>query len=418
MWCSLMPSTGQLVDQGEDALQCLDEGRRIEQLRTDVAVDAGYRDVGQGGRAAIEVERVVVGDAELGLLEAGRDVRMGLRIDVRIDAQADRRPLAALAGHFIQALQFRDRLDIEAEDAGFQRQLHFRSRLADAREDDFLRVGTGGQHALQFAAGDDVETGTEAGEQVEDGEVGVGLDGVADQRAVAGRMGVQYVLEFTQRLGQRSAGIDIGRRAELFGNGGQGDGFGVQDAVLQGKGTHGFGVWVSVLTSGPVLAGWALVDGAGFGLPNSGSGAGPVGRSSGPFMPQAARPRMISKAAILDMVWGAVSEERDGSTRWMTRISTSWPTRCWPGSRQRSRRAMPISTLNWGRRRAGNRVCRWQQDHRQPPGGRQGNLGCGARLVAFISAGMVPPGATPATTPNCWPDYRPSPASRPASRSI
>ena len=123
---------GQLVDQGEDALQCLDEGRRIEQLRTDVAVDAGHRDMGQGGRAAIEVERMLVGDAELGLLQTGGNVRMGLRIDVRIDAQADRRLLAALAGNFIQALQFRDRLDIEAENAGFQPQLHFCSRLADA----------------------------------------------------------------------------------------------------------------------------------------------------------------------------------------------------------------------------------------------------------------------------------------------
>ncbi|HLO63114.1 MAG TPA: hypothetical protein VK165_09145, partial [Azonexus sp.] len=83
---------------------------------------------------------------------------------------------------------------------------------------------------------------------------------------------------------------------ELFGEGGEGDGFGVQDAVFQGKVGHWALGRVVVLTS---LAG-ALP------LPSSGSDAGPDGLSSWPRMPQAARPRMISSAAILDM-FGALS---------------------------------------------------------------------------------------------------------------
>lgn len=39
---------------------------------------------------------------------------------------------------------------------------------------------------------------------------------------------------------------------------------------------------------------------AGYG-PNKGVGAGPGGNSSGPFMPQAARPNMINTAAIRDI---------------------------------------------------------------------------------------------------------------------
>ena len=97
---------GQLVYKGQNALERLDEGRRIEQLRTDMAVDAGYLDIGQCGGAAVEGQRVVVGHAELGFLEAGRDIGVGLGVDVRIDAQADRRPLAALAGDVVQAFQF------------------------------------------------------------------------------------------------------------------------------------------------------------------------------------------------------------------------------------------------------------------------------------------------------------------------
>ena len=109
-------------------------------------------------------------------------------------------------------------------------------------------------------------------------------------------MASQNVLKLAQRGFQRGAGIDIGRRTELIGNGRQGNGFGVQDAVFQGKLGHGALGLVVVLTSLP----------AGLALPSSGSDAGPGGISSRPFMPQAARLRIISKAAILDM-FGALS---------------------------------------------------------------------------------------------------------------
>jgi len=62
---------GQLIYKSQNAFERLDEGRRIEQLRTDVAVDAGHLDIGQHGGTAVEGQRVVVGDTELGFLEAG-----------------------------------------------------------------------------------------------------------------------------------------------------------------------------------------------------------------------------------------------------------------------------------------------------------------------------------------------------------
>ena len=42
------------------------------------------------------------------------------------------------------------------------------------------RIAAGAQHAVQFAAGDDVETGAGLGQQREYGQRGVGFDGVAD----------------------------------------------------------------------------------------------------------------------------------------------------------------------------------------------------------------------------------------------
>ena len=53
--------------------------------------------------------------------------------------------------------------------------------LADAGEDDAFERGlVGAADAFEFTAGDDVEAGAELGEEAEDGEGGVGLDGVAD----------------------------------------------------------------------------------------------------------------------------------------------------------------------------------------------------------------------------------------------
>ena len=155
---------GQLVNEGQNAFQRLGKGGGIKQLRADVAINADDTDVRQGGCAAIQGQRVVVSHAKLRFLETGRNVGVGFRVDVGINAQADRRILAALPGNVVQAFEFRNRFDIEAENASIQRLLHFRSGLADTGKNDFLRVSPGGQHALQFATGNDVETGAQSGE--------------------------------------------------------------------------------------------------------------------------------------------------------------------------------------------------------------------------------------------------------------
>jgi hypothetical protein len=86
---------------------------------------------------------------------------------------------------------------------------------------------------LQFATGNDVEPGAHACKDIENGEIGVGLDREADERTVAGRVATQYVLEFSQRGFQSGSRIDVGWRAKLFGKRGEGHRFGVQDAIFQ-----------------------------------------------------------------------------------------------------------------------------------------------------------------------------------------
>ncbi len=97
----------QLADEIGDDAKGLIEGRKIGQLRADVDIDAAdpeagqVRGLGEGGAGAGD------GDAELILSFAGGDFRVGLGIDIGIDAQRDRRDAAHRAGELRQGVQFR-----------------------------------------------------------------------------------------------------------------------------------------------------------------------------------------------------------------------------------------------------------------------------------------------------------------------
>ncbi len=53
-------------------------------------------------------------------------------IDIGIDANADRRPLACSAGRGIEVIELAGRFDVEAMDAQLERPVHFRGGLSDA----------------------------------------------------------------------------------------------------------------------------------------------------------------------------------------------------------------------------------------------------------------------------------------------
>ena len=76
---------------------------------------------------------------------------MRFGVNIGIDAQADRRLLAEMAGDFVQAFELGRGFNVEAENAGFQRKFHFASRLANPGKDDFFRVGAGRQNTFQLA---------------------------------------------------------------------------------------------------------------------------------------------------------------------------------------------------------------------------------------------------------------------------
>src|SRR3954454_15461991 len=97
-------------------------------------------------------------------------------VDLRVHSQRNWRSPSQAGGDARDALELGLRLDVQAADAAFQRQLYFRLALANAGEKRLRRFAAGSHHTRELAARDDVEAGAEACEQREHREVGVRLD--------------------------------------------------------------------------------------------------------------------------------------------------------------------------------------------------------------------------------------------------
>ena len=69
--------------------------------------------------------------------------------------------------------------------------------------------------------GDDVEVRAFGGEEIQDREIGIRLDGVADRMVQPG----EGVIEATEIIPNGLRGIDVGRSADGVGNGGEVDAF-------------------------------------------------------------------------------------------------------------------------------------------------------------------------------------------------
>ncbi len=128
-------------------------------LRADVNADAVRLEPAMAGHAFVDRERLPDVDAEFVLAQAGGDVGMGLGEDVGIDAQGKARlassawPRARASSSSSASLS-----TLNSRMPALERQVDLRGGLAHAGEDHAAHsLGRGGQHALQLAAGDDVE---------------------------------------------------------------------------------------------------------------------------------------------------------------------------------------------------------------------------------------------------------------------
>jgi hypothetical protein len=137
----------QVGGERRELLERLDKRRHLGDLRADVRLDALDLDVrvlrGRlvGGRGLLER------DAELVAARPRRDLRVGVRVDVGIDPDRDRRLHAQLAGDVVDPRELGLALDVEREDARLQGQADLGVGLADARKDALLDARPRRQHA-------------------------------------------------------------------------------------------------------------------------------------------------------------------------------------------------------------------------------------------------------------------------------
>src|SRR5512144_1523626 len=101
---------------------------------------------------------------------------MRMRIDVRVDSKRDRRLQILVARTLVDVGKFRFALDVEAKDMLIESVFDFFPRFAYARKRAFRRIRAGRDYAEKFAAGNDVESGSGVGEQLQNGAIGVRLN--------------------------------------------------------------------------------------------------------------------------------------------------------------------------------------------------------------------------------------------------
>ncbi len=196
-------------DQFQHAIERVAERRELGDLRADVHVDAcDLQRVAARGQP-IQLSCGAKRHTELVVLQSGRDVGMGLRINIGVDPDGDGRALSHLPGDRLDAPQLRCRLDVEAQDLRRQRLADLGARFADTGKHHLARISTGCDHTRQFAPGHDVEAGTEPGQYPKHGEVRIGLERVADQRIATGAS----VPELLVGVFDRRARVDVARRA-------------------------------------------------------------------------------------------------------------------------------------------------------------------------------------------------------------
>ena len=171
---------------------------------------------------------------------------MRLRIDVGIDAKADRRDLACAFGDALEVLELARGLDVEAEDVQRRAPAQLLVGLADAGEHDLARIAAGRDHARELAAGHDVEAAAQAREDVEHGEVRVGLHRVADEM----RQRRERAVELAVGGLERGARIHKAGGAETRRDVGERHALDAELAIPIGERGHSF--W-SLFSSGAVL---------------------------------------------------------------------------------------------------------------------------------------------------------------------
>ena len=235
-----------LLDEIKQAVGSVQVRCHFGDLGADVEIDAHHLEAGEGSGALVGGQSTFMGHAKLVALESGGDIGVGLGVDVRVHADADRRGLAFCDGHFAQNLQLCFAFHVETQNASLQRLPHFQARFTHAGKNHLAGIATGGNDTLQFTTRDDVESTPLAGKKLQQRQRGVGFHGIADMQLASG----ETTLVSGQCIAHGGHRIDEKRRAVLLGKVAGPQPFDAQVVVTvgdmgsagQGIGSHGVAV--------------------------------------------------------------------------------------------------------------------------------------------------------------------------------
>ncbi len=97
---------GQGVDQHQDAVQRIEKGAGVGELRADMAVHALDGQVRQAGGVGVHLRGAGDINAEFIVAQAGGNIGVRFGVDIGIDANRHRRHHAHLGGHGVEPFQF------------------------------------------------------------------------------------------------------------------------------------------------------------------------------------------------------------------------------------------------------------------------------------------------------------------------
>ena len=133
------------------------------------------------GGDLIDLGSPVDPDAEFVFAFARRDEFVRFRIHIGVHSNGDRGFHSEGSSDFVDAGKLAFAFDIERVNAFLQCECDLLASFANARKGAAVSASTGFQNTEQLTAGDDIKTRAELCQQIENGEIGVCFDGVADE---------------------------------------------------------------------------------------------------------------------------------------------------------------------------------------------------------------------------------------------
>src|SRR6185437_14160552 len=160
----VVASLAKLPDKLRNAFHgCIERGE-ITNLRPDVNAHPRSLQVLRRGNVFVKLPRLPDRYSELVLMQSRRNVRMGISGNIRIHPHRNASIFLQASGRARNRIKFRRALQVEKQNACFQRGFHLGDCLAHTGEDDsFCRAAAHTRHSLQLAAGDYIKpTASEA----------------------------------------------------------------------------------------------------------------------------------------------------------------------------------------------------------------------------------------------------------------